>query len=311
MASHPSPERSQRVLREASVREREQLEVAWSFSGGGSSTASRSVGALAVLAAIGLHAALGLIRAEPHAPKAAFDPVLLETYTFVEREPDEEQPAPNLKPQASALRETAEHARALQAPVHPTSETSADAGDAPLAEDSAAELAASEFGDPSFELPSGSGLALGRGSTTNPGSGGMGFPGRIARSSTLAARDLSRPAIPPPLQPIVDANFPAAARLARVEGSVTISAVIQPDGNPTDVRVVDVDPRGRGFGETCTRTVHQGPDWQPKLNRDGRPVPSQVTYTCRFRLPDDLAVDIDAPTTGAGANRAWTKPAGG
>jgi hypothetical protein len=113
------------------------------------------------------------------------------------------------------------------------------------------------------------------------------------------------------LQPLIDANFPVAARLARAEGTVTISAVIQADGNPTDVRVVSVDPKGRGFGETCSRTVHQGPDWKPKLNRDGRPVVAKISYTCRFSLPEDLASTIEEPTTGVGANRVWTKPAGG
>jgi len=132
-----------------------------------------------------------------------------------------------------------------------------------------------------------------------------------ARNTSLEARDLSRPAAAPHLQPYVDRNFPVAARLARAEGKATVSATIRPDGTPTDIRVVHVDPHGRGFGETCTRTLHHGPAWKPELNRDGRPVSSQVTYTCRFELPKDVGITTDAPTSGAGANRVWTKPAGG
>jgi hypothetical protein len=174
-------------------------------------------------------------------------------------------------------------------------------------------MVASDFGDADFSLPSGSGLALGRGSIARPGQGGGGLGDGTSRNVSISARDLSRPAIPPHLQPLIDSNFPVAARLARVEGSVTVSAIIQPDGNPTDVRVVSVDPRGRGFGETCSRTVHQGPDWKPKLNRDGRPVPAKVEFTCAFSLPDNLHApsEFDAPTNGIGANRVWTKPAGG
>lgn len=181
----------------------------------------------------------------------------------------------------------------------------------PAPDDAAAKLVESEFGDAEFVLPSASGIVLGRGSIARPGQGGGRLGVGLARSVSLTARDLSRPAIAPELQPLVDSNFPVAARLARVEGSVTVSALIQPDGNPTDVRVVAVDPRGRGFGETCSRTVHQGPDWKPKLNRDGRPVPAKVEFTCKFSLPDQAASEFDAPTTGAGANRVWTEPAGG
>lgn len=284
-----------------------QLDTAWSFPGAKHSTRS-SPRNLAILGALALHAGLAFINPDRGAVHVESQPLSLETFIPIE-ETIRELPEPEAEP----LRH---HENASASPIAPSQAmpTSAESGDleeGPLPEDAAAELAASEFGDSDFQLPSGSGLALGRGSIARPGSGGTGLTGGTARNTSLSARDLSRPAIPPHLQPLIDANFPVAARLARVGGTVTVSAIIQEDGNPTDVRVVSVSPSGRGFGETCSRTVHEGPDWKPKLNRDGRPVASKVTYTCKFSLPEDIAGTVDGQAEGVGANRVWTKPAGG
>jgi hypothetical protein len=283
------------------------LDTAWSFPG-----ARRTAGAaprnFAILVALALHTGFAFINPGRGAGRIESQPLSLETFIPIE-ETVSEVPEPEAEPER--LHENASNAPFAAAAAMPTSAETGDVEEGPLAEDAAAELAASEFGDSDFALPSGSGMALGRGSIARPGSGGTGLSGGTARNTSLSARDLSRPAIPPHLQPLIDANFPAAARLARVGGTVTVSAIIQEDGNPTDVRVVSVNPSGRGFGETCSRTVHEGPDWKPKLNRDGRPVASKVTYTCTFTLPKDVASSVDGPTEGVGANRIFTRPAGG
>lgn len=150
----------------------------------------------------------------------------------------------------------------------------------------------------------------GSGSGGLPGRNGEGGPSGLARSTTLTARNLSRDVRPPDLEPWVKHNFPTASRMARVEGTATVSAIVRPSGKPSDVRVEHVDPRGRGFGEACSRTVLEGPAWQPRLNRDGRPVPARVRYTCRFTLPEGAGAPTAAgPTAGASANRVWTRPA--
>ena len=92
------------------------------------------------------------------------------------------------------------------------------------------------------------------------------------------------------------------------DGDVTVSALISPEGRPSDLRVEAVDPEGRGFGEACSRSVHQGPAWKPKLNRDGRPLASRVTYTCKFRLPDDARAPSASAAT-PGGPQTWSHAA--
>lgn len=175
--------------------------------------------------------------------------------------------------------------------------------DAPPAE-AAAPLATSADPSSDWEMVSGSGTALGRGGLGRPsGAGGVG------RVTTLAPRDFSREAQAPALQPYVDRNFPSIAGMYKVDGDVTVSALINPEGVPSDLRVESVDPGGRGFGESCSRSVLQGPRWKPKLNRDGRPVPARVTYRCKFRLPED-AKNAGVASSGTGANRVWSHSAG-
>lgn len=171
------------------------------------------------------------------------------------------------------------------------------------AEDDAAPLLATDLTDADWRMASGSGSTLGGrrafGSVAGP---------RAVRSTSLEARDLSREATPPDLAPWVERNFPQIARMYRVEGVVTVSAMLDELGAPSDVRVEAVDPPGRGFGEACARTLLQGPKWRPKLNRDGRPVKTTVTYLCVFRLPADLEKSA-APPTESASQRIWTQSA--
>lgn len=146
--------------------------------------------------------------------------------------------------------------------------------------DEAPDTLTQDFGGADWAAYRGAGSKLGA-----TGSGRTGRDRELKRETVLAARDLSRRAEAPDLSGLVLRNYPVSARMARVEGTVTVSALVGADGNPSDVRVQSATPSGRGFGEACSRTVHEGPDWKPELNRDGRPVAVRATYTCKFNLP--------------------------
>jgi hypothetical protein len=99
--------------------------------------------------------------------------------------------------------------------------------------------------------------------------------------------------------------------MSRTEGTATVEARVSAEGVPSDLRVRSVDPRGVSFGETCTRSVLQGPRWQPALDRAGKPIAATVRYVCRFVLPAELRREpaTDTPASSVGANRVWTRPA--
>src|SRR5690606_10581114 len=245
------------------------------------------------------HPPLSLIRTELETL------IPIDTAPLPPAEPLKSPPLPN-----EALAPPSSHQPLIQNRGNPLDATSAPDSasvDPSSALEEPAEILTDRSDASAWSLLSGSGTSLGTGRFARS----TGSLTGTTRATALLARDLSRPAIAPHLKPYVDRNFPVAAKLARAEGRATVSATIRPDGTPTDIRVVHVDPRGRGFGETCTRTLHHGPAWKPELNRDGRPVSSQVTYTCRSELPKDVGITTDAPTSGAGANRGWTKPASG
>ncbi len=256
----------------------------------------------AVGAALLLHAGFLLVRNDVR-PAAGFTDYPL-VAVLIEAQPEPVAPSEPLAPVEPAPSEPLPTPTSIgRAAVSATSAPPGPVSDAPPAE-AAAPLATAADSSSDWEMVSGSGTALGRGGLGRPsGAGGVG------RVTTLAPRDFSREAQAPALQPYVDRNFPGIARMYKVDGDVTVSALINPEGVPSDLRVENVDPGGRGFGESCSRSVLQGPRWKPKLNRDGRPIPARVTYRCKFRLPED-AKNASAATTGTGANRVWSHSAG-
>jgi TonB family protein len=119
-----------------------------------------------------------------------------------------------------------------------------------------------------------------------PGAGTKGPTslGGVARSATLAPRDFSRAAIPPNLHGLLQRNYPMQARMRGEQSQVTVTAHINSEGGVSAVRVQSVTNADKGFGEACVRTVLEGPKWQPRLNQNGLPVASTVTYNCQFAL---------------------------
>ncbi|GEM_PF-446538 len=268
-----------------------------------------------LLCALSLHGALALVRTTDLLPVQSLRPSLLETFTAVDtvEEPEKLSESALEKPpvvQEQVRLPTSQelpHTSTLPSEGDPSAEVDTALVDGPPADELAAALLTDASGSSGWEMLSGQGNALGRGRLGRPSSGAA----QSGRATSLSARNLSRNAIAPHLAPLVARNYPIAAKIARVSGTVTVSAIIQASGNPTDIRVVSANPRGRGFGETCSRTVHEGPLWKPRLNRDGRPVASQVRYTCHFLAPAGIAPELKEQANGVGANRVFTRPSGG
>ena len=93
------------------------------------------------------------------------------------------------------------------------------------------------------------------------------------------------PRYPPALHSVVNRNYPRYARAEGVEGTVEAHVRLSDTGRVLHVRVASVTDDGWGFGEACTRSIHQLPVWKPKLDARGKPVPTLTRFFCRFVLP--------------------------
>jgi TonB family protein len=93
--------------------------------------------------------------------------------------------------------------------------------------------------------------------------------------------DLARRPSPPPLNGLLEANYPPEARRLGAPGQAVVIARVDADGV---VRVASVaSESGPGFGSACQRTVI-GSRWEPPRNREGVNVATNVSYTCRFEV---------------------------
>lgn len=98
---------------------------------------------------------------------------------------------------------------------------------------------------------------------------------------SIPLADLSRRPVPPALNGKLERNYPLEARREGRSGTAVVSARIDADGR---VRIAGiVSESAPGFGAACQRTV-LGSAWSPPLDRSGRPVATQVSYTCRFQV---------------------------
>lgn len=97
-------------------------------------------------------------------------------------------------------------------------------------------------------------------------------------------------------------DYPQEARLAGVDGTVRISLVVDPEGNPTDLRVTR--PIGFGLDEAALKTVAA---WKFKPGvKDGVAVPVRTSMEVNFRLPepkDTLHMESFACKLPEGASR--------
>jgi TonB family protein len=75
-------------------------------------------------------------------------------------------------------------------------------------------------------------------------------------------------------------EYSEEGRKKRIEGSVTLSLVVTPEGDPTDIRVV----KGLGYGldEKAMETAAQY-KFKPAM-REGKPVPVRIMMQMQFKL---------------------------
>jgi TonB family protein len=124
-------------------------------------------------------------------------------------------------------------------------------------------------------------------SSAGPGAGrrrprGVGrAAAKPAEPAAVPVSDLSRPPRPPPLSGVLLEHYPPEARRRGTAGQAVVSARVDADGRVRTARVVS--ETGSGFGAACKNTV-LGSVWTPPLDRNGQPVATLISYTCRFQV---------------------------
>lgn len=136
-----------------------------------------------------------------------------------------------------------------------------------------------------FAMSAGNALPLDRPIGTSPAAApaSAAAPGpRPPAPPAMVALDAlgTRPA-PPPLEAALRRNYPADARRRALGGTARVLARIDGDGVARNVSIVS--ETYAGFGEACRRTL-AGSRWSPPRDDTGRPVATQVRYTCRFEV---------------------------
>ena len=92
---------------------------------------------------------------------------------------------------------------------------------------------------------------------------------------------LSRPPAPPDLNDALERHYPEAARKQGTPGQAVLKARITPEGQVRDMVVVSQS--AAGFGDACRATLRES-KWSAPLDRDGQPVATFISYTCRFEV---------------------------
>jgi TonB family protein len=106
-------------------------------------------------------------------------------------------------------------------------------------------------------------------------------PARVKAAPVVALASLSRPPEPPDLNAALERHYPDAARKQGTPGQAVLKARITPEGQVRDMVVVSQS--APGFGDACRATLRES-TWSPPLDRDGQPVATFISYTCRFEV---------------------------
>jgi TonB family protein len=107
--------------------------------------------------------------------------------------------------------------------------------------------------------------------------------GSFAQAQTPAVYPVGNGRTAPVLTARKEPGYSEEARIAKLQGAVTVSLTIGEDGKPRDVRVVK--PLGLGLDEAAVAAVS---DWQfTPGTKDGKPGVVQATIEVNFRLLDD------------------------
>jgi len=212
---------------------------------------------------------------QPAPPPVAFEP-----------EPEAPQPQPSAPETRVARAPRATRARPAPAAASPSPPAPSPAAPPPVADFTGLTLT-NDSGTASFASAVGNGAALdgpiaargvrssGQGGSLVPGSGS----GTGERIVPLAS--LSRPPRAPALDEALEDNYPPSARAQGRTGTALVRVKVLPDGRIGAMRVLsETEP---GFGVACRRTL-AGSRWQPPLDASGRPVATELSYTCRFEV---------------------------
>jgi periplasmic protein TonB len=228
---------------------------------------------------VALHViAVAVLPSAERAPSAR-SPVVIEMIDPPAPEPPrratpEPEPAPS--PDATLTRATPTPASARVRPSAPAAASDRTAGDSPVDFTSA------------VMSNDGPGLAIGAGGSggeprhrgTGP-AGAAPAPAAPLGPRVVLAKDLSRLPRAPGLDGTLEQHYPAEARRSGISGKAILRVMILPDGRVGVVRRVE-ESRG-DFAEACEKAVRSS-RWEPPIDREGAPVATEITYTCRFEI---------------------------
>jgi TonB family protein len=116
---------------------------------------------------------------------------------------------------------------------------------------------------------------------TNGTQDGASAPSPVNAAPVVALASLSRPPAPPDLNDALERHYPETARKQGTPGQAVLKARITALGQVRDMVVVSQS--APGFGDACRATLRES-KWRPPLDKDGQPVATFVSYTCRFEV---------------------------
>jgi TonB family protein len=239
--------------------------------------------ALLLIVSVAAHAALfagvGRVRqhAAPKAHKRSPSQVTVTVAPPPAPPPPEAKPAPKPAAHRIAVRAAAPPPDAPPPPP-PQAETPADFSGTTLTNDGPGDGWASAVGNgETMHGPIGRPGAK----VTARSQDGATAPARVKAAPVVALASLSRPPEPPDLNAALERHYPDAARKQGTPGQAVLKARITPEGQVRDMVVVSQS--APGFGDACRATLRES-TWSPPLDRDGQPVATFISYTCRFEV---------------------------
>jgi protein TonB len=211
-------------------------------------------------------------------------------FVVAEPEPLPPPPEPEAEPEPEPAPKPERVARPVAPPPptpEPVAEPPAPADDAPV--DFTGETLTAEGPGPGWTSVVGNGKALGGpvgkvGTGRGPGTGSNGAAESGPTEPAPGKSQARRPEAPTGLDRLLEDNFPRRASQQGVQGVATVRVRVLPDGQLANVRVLS-QTGDHGFGEACIKTV-SGARWRPALDAFGRPVPYDLSFTCRFEIRD-------------------------
>jgi protein TonB len=192
--------------------------------------------------------------------------------------PPEAKPAPKAVAHKIAVRAPAPPPTDAPPPPPPEAETPADFSGTTLTNDGPGPGWASAVGNGEamhgpIGRPGAKVTGRARDGATEPS------PAKVAPVVALAS--LSRPPAPPDLNDALERHYPEGARKQGTPGQAVLKARITAEGQVRDLVVVSQS--ASGFGDACRATLRES-TWTAPLDRDGQPVATFVSYTCRFEV---------------------------